>query len=62
MPIPVRILVALLPLPVPLRTDVDVDVGVLSEPVPAVCGARETAIVVDTRTHEMHLCSAGKMD
>ena len=31
-------------------------------PAPAVCGAGETAVVVDTRTHEMHLCEAGKVD
>ena len=31
-------------------------------PTPAVCGSRETAVVIDTRTHEMHLCDAGKID
>jgi murein L,D-transpeptidase YafK len=33
-----------------------------SPPTSAVCGLRETGVVVDTKTHQMHLCDGGKID
>jgi L,D-peptidoglycan transpeptidase YkuD (ErfK/YbiS/YcfS/YnhG family) len=65
MPIPVRIVALLVfaststPAPAPAFTSTP---PAAPAPPTAACGEGETAVVIDTRAHQMHLCHAGKVE